>query len=335
MIYENIVHRVQNEYEELRNQNLLNYEVKVQQISEKYPELGILISKRHQALLSGIRSSITPNKQTNINENLPNLLKSYTEQIKKELIKNNLDENTLEPQYHCKICNDEGYLYSPHSTMCSCFKEKLHKYMLESIGLGNNKETFENFNPDLFSNDIVSKSTVTITQKQLAIHRKNICEAYADNFPNTEQRDLLLYGNSGLGKTYLLHAIAHRVIERGILPYYTTAYAFFSLARKAYMENNDKYLAPLFETDLLLLDDLGTEPLMQNITIPQLFTLINERTLSNKHTIISTNLNFNEFKERYTERISSRMLDKSTVQKLLFLGEDIRKNIQATKEITQ
>ena len=41
---------------------------------------------------------------------------------------------------------------------------------------------------------------------------------------------------------------------------------------------------------LLLIDDLGTEPLMENITVTQLFNLLNERQNRGKHTVISTNL---------------------------------------------
>ena len=80
------------------------------------------------------------------------------------------------------------------------------------------------------------------------------------------------------------------------------------------------------DAPLLLIDDLGTEPLMNNVTVTQLFNLLNERQLAGRHTVISTNLNPRELQERYTERIASRLLDESSCARLGFVGGDIRRN---------
>ena len=84
-------------------------------------------------------------------------------------------------------------------------------------------------------------------------------------------------------------------------------------------------LDSLMEADVLLLDDLGSEPLMENITIVQLFNLINERQTAGKGTVISTNLNVRELRERYTERIASRLTDKRQCTQVVFMGDDIRR----------
>ena len=77
---------------------------------------------------------------------------------------------------------------------------------------------------------------------------------------------------------------------------------------------------------MLLLDDLGSEPLMQNVTIEQLFNLINERQARRLSTIVSTNLNTPEFKTRYTERIASRMTDARNCLVITLEGQDIRRS---------
>ena len=74
----------------------------------------------------------------------------------------------------------------------------------------------------------------------------------------------------------------------------------------------------------MLLDDLGTEPLIENVTVEELFNLINERQNARKCTVLSTNLTLNEIKTRYTERILSRLRDAHACQTLQFLGRDIR-----------
>ena len=56
------------------------------------------------------------------------------------------------------------------------------------------------------------------------------------------------------------------------------------------------------------------------------FNLINERQLRGKGTVISTNLNVEELRRRYTERITSRLLDGKQCMLLQFLGDDVRRN---------
>ena len=75
-----------------------------------------------------------------------------------------------------------------------------------------------------------------------------------------------------------------------------------------------------------MIDDMGVEPLMENITIVQWFNLINERQLRGKGPVISTNLNVEELRRRYTERITSRLLDGKQCMLLQFLGDDVRRN---------
>ena len=75
---------------------------------------------------------------------------------------------------------------------------------------------------------------------------------------------------------------------------------------------------------LLLIDDLGTEPMMRNITVEYLFTLLNERIAAKRHTVIATNLSPVQLQERYGERVMSRILDRSRGVALKFVGRDVR-----------
>ena len=164
-----------------------------------------------------------------------------------------------------------------------------------------------------------------ISQRQCMGMLRDICEEYADTYPHARTPDLLLMGQSGLGKTFLMHAMAKRLLDRGLNVLMLSAYRFLDIARKAYFSNNTGELDTLMETDVLMLDDLGSEPLMENITIVQLFNLINERQTSGKGTVISTNLNTTELQSRYTERIASRLLDPRQCTLLQFLGDDVRR----------
>ena len=117
--------------------------------------------------------------------------------------------------------------------------------------------------------------------------------------------------------------MAARLIERGHQVLLISAYRFLETARRSYFEA-DGQLEDLIASPVLMLDDLGSEPMMQNITIEQLFNLINERQRRNLATVISTNLNLAELRNRYTERIASRISDRQQCEFLQLRGRDLR-----------
>jgi DNA replication protein DnaC len=118
--------------------------------------------------------------------------------------------------------------------------------------------------------------------------------------------------------------MAARLIERGVNVLIVSAYTFLQMARKSYFDG-ECGVRELEEVPVLMLDDLGSEPLMQNITIEQLFQLINERQSRGLSTVISTNLTLKELRERYTERIASRLNDPQNCRIILLEGSDLRK----------
>ena len=151
----------------------------------------------------------------------------------------------------------------------------------------------------------------------------NTCRNWADEYPECTYRDLVLSGSTGLGKTFLLHAMAEKLIEKDVNVLLISAYRMLEILRKSYFEN-DSGSSELQEADVLMIDDLGSEPLMQNVTVEQLFNLLNERQNNNHATVISTNLDMASFRERYTERIASRLRDSRYCKVLNLLGKDIR-----------
>ncbi|MEG0995850.1 MAG: ATP-binding protein [Clostridia bacterium] len=326
MTRDQLITQLQQEYAQRREQNLLEYERRTQEACERCPGLRALLEARHAAILSGVRTSLLAKRKVpEATAGLPDAMAGFNQQIARALVDARLAADCLQPVYTCADCRDEGYLYAPSRRMCPCMARELNQRMLAELGLTNDPQTFERFDESLFS---AEPSTGGVSQREVAKANRNVCLRYADAFPATDTRDLLLLGKSGLGKTYLLHAIAHRVVEGGVMPMYLSAYRFFEQARKAYFDNNSDLLAPVMNAPLLLLDDLGTEPLMQNITITQFFNLLNERQLAGRHTVISTNLTLSELRERYTERITSRFLDATSCARLSFIGTDVRRNLK-------
>ena len=151
-----------------------------------------------------------------------------------------------------------------------------------------------------------------------------MCERWANQYPDVPYRNVLLTGKSGLGKTFLMHAMANRMIERGLNVLVISAYQFVESARKSYFDQEDS-MDELMNVPILMMDDLGSEPLIRNITVELLFNLVNERMIRGRATVFSTNLKLEELRERYTERIVSRISDPSTSLVIALEGKDLRR----------
>ena len=131
------------------------------------------------------------------------------------------------------------------------------------------------------------------------------------------------------GKTFMSNCIAKELLKKGKTVLYQTApillesvIDFKMSKQKNYSDNIYK---SILETDLLIIDDLGTESL-NSMKLSELFTIINTRilNLNNKvtKTIISTNLNINDIFNNYEERIGSRIAGYYNIY--YFFGDDLR-----------
>ena len=322
MTRDQILVQLQMEYAARREDDQRRHEQRELEACERCEGLRKLLDARHASLMTGVRQGIvSKRKDPGAAGGLSDMMAQYNDRIRAALVSGGFAPDFLQPVYQCAECRDEGYVYDPSRRMCGCMARELNARMLAELGLAGDTQTFESFDETLFDDTPDERG---VSPRKAALVNRALCERYADSFPDTPTRDLLLIGQSGLGKTYLLRAIQHRVAKRGFQPLYVSAYRFFETARQSYIENDSALMSELMNAPLLLLDDLGTEPLMNNVTVAQLFNLLNERQIAGRHTVISTNLSINELKERYTERVTSRFLDATGCKRLSFIGTDVR-----------
>ena len=238
---------------------------------------------------------------------------------RRELIAANFEEGYLDDSPICENCGGTGYV---GTAMCECLRElcrQEQKRELTFLNVG--KESFEQFRLEYYPDRIDPRQGVNI--RTVMEKTFQTCRRYAMEF--TEKSDNLLFsGGTGLGKTFLSACIARTVADRGYSVMYESASHLFSKLERAKFSGDEdarrdaeKYTA----CDLLIVDDLGTE-MGGQFTTSALYTLINDRILDGKATIISTNLNSDDLEKRYSAAIASRL--RGNYRRIAFMGEDIR-----------
>ena len=267
-----------------------------------------------------------------------NTLNKKADELKKEkeniLKENNISDDYLEPNYECKLCKDTGYIQTENSasTLCPCLKQKLLDISYNKSNISNlSKENFETFNPNIFSDKIEpEKYRLNISPRQNIITIKTKCIEFVKNFDNPETHNLLFTGKTGLGKTFMSNCVANELIKNGKNVLYQTAPVLLETVidkkmNKYKTSNQDDFYKNVLESDLLIIDDLGTECL-NSMKLSELFTILNTRLLNlSNHvtkTIISTNLNINNIFKNYEERIGSRIAGFYDIY--YFFGDDLR-----------
>ena len=224
-----------------------------------------------------------------------------------------LDETPI-----CSVCSGTGYV---GSTMCDCLAELCRQEQKKELTfLSAGRESFDQFRLDYYSD----KPTPAGYSPRVVMEKTyQDCRRYAFGF-NMASGNLLFSGNTGLGKTFLSACIARAVADQGYSVVYESAGHLFAALEKARFEANEenrRAAAKYTECDLLIVDDLGTELPGQFVTAA-LYSLINDRLLTGKPTIISTNLNSDEIARRYNPQIASRL--RGSYKRVAFVGDDIR-----------
>ena len=216
----------------------------------------------------------------------------------------------LEIAYECPRCADTGSL--PDGTLCPCAREKLLARRYASSGLAEDAR-FELFSTTIYKN---------VEQRRRSLRAKELCELYAGELALNGAPGLILMGETGVGKTYLLDCIGRRALERGHRVQKYTAYNIIDMMLRAVRERSAA--ADLLAPELLLIDDLGTEPMIPSITFEALFAAINERGNAGRATAIATNLDRAGILDGYGERIFSRLFSQRGYSVIELKGSDLR-----------
>ncbi|MGN1206652.1 MAG: ATP-binding protein [Eubacterium sp.] len=281
-------------------------------LEDEMRDMSVLTAR---AALEGSRDSIAK---------LSEKANQISSQKKALLLQYGYAEDYLDPIYTCPDCRDTGYI---DDKKCHCFQKRIVEYLYEQSNLKEvlDIENFSHFDVTYYPDDYIEESTGLTPRDNI---RRILMTAhdFCDNFGNGDQ-NLLLYGNTGVGKTFLTHCIAKQLLSQSYTVVYLTSIGLFDILEKNKFDRELSSLEKsttvsyIMNCDLLILDDLGTE-LTNSFTTSQLYQVIDSRLVHKKSTIISTNLSFDDLREQYSERIFSRLTSGYTLLKVT--GEDIR-----------
>lgn len=302
---------------QLHNQHLL--EARIQDAYEQIPQLkeidGAIAScsvAQAKRLLDGDQEALS---------NLRTQIAEYRSKRSLLLKEHGFPEDYFEPVYTCRDCKDTGYI---DGKRCHCFKQAAINLVYTQSNLREIlvKENFDTLSFDYYSEQDINPAT-GLSSLATAKDAVAKCHNFIDTFDNTFS-NLYFYGDTGIGKTFLSNCIARELMEHGHSVIYFTAFQLFDILSKGVFRREEEAIAAhqnIFDCDLLIIDDLGTE-LTNSFTTSQLFLCLNERILRRKSTIISTNLGMNRLADIYSERVLSRISSNYTLIKLF--GADIR-----------
>lgn len=326
MTRSDIIRALEKEYSQLREENLQEHERRMRQISLLHPEIANVVQASRELFMKQARNLLSrPDDAEALAKTTRQQAAKLRKQQEEMLEEAGFPANYLDPIYRCAVCRDSGYAGKGVKEMCACMNKRLIEILYESAReRGADEQRFDTFKETILPNDV--KVDGLNTQRAITVAARNMCREYADQYPNNTKLSLLLTGDTGLGKTFLLHCIENRLLHRGFAPISLTAYRLFEIMRGCHLSDPDKRqeFEEIIRCDMLLIDDLGTEPIMQNITREYLFTLLNERLMTKKHTVIATNLDMHALMNIYGERVSSRLFDMMNVSIAQLKGRDLR-----------
>lgn len=301
-------------YQQAREQALEECRLRQEAVYARFPRLREITEARkaltYQLGLSLLAQEDPLSARKAYAANMQALLREERALLKE----NNIPPAFLEPVWRCDACQDTGYVTGEDGVkrMCACLTQRM---LAEQFTQGqvSRRERFETFQEDIFP---------TPRQRKATCKARDICKDYAERFPGNNPPGLLILGQAGLGKSFLLNCVAVRVLERGFSVLSLPAYDYMQAVLAAL---RDRQPMPDFHApDLLILDDLGAEPMLNNITRENLTNLLDARQRQGLATAFSSNFTREQIINEYGERFAFRLLSPRNTLTLELIGENLR-----------
>lgn len=237
-----------------------------------------------------------------------------------------------QPRYTCSTCRDTGQV---NGQRCSCYQAVLVPLLTDEANLAHLEQmSFASFDANLFSdqpNPGLYQSDLSPRQQIQGLRK--VSERFVAAFDQPETRSMLFIGKPGTGKTFLMVCIARALLNLGRSVLYMTAPQLFDHLQEhktllasfnpdpVRLEHSLAMKDSLYNCELLLIDDLGTEAGASS-RYADLLAVIDSRQGSGRKIILSSNADPASLRDHYDERLLSRLVGGFAVYR--FFGEDVR-----------
>lgn len=234
----------------------------------------------------------------------------------KALENHGFNEHSFDYHPTCTRCGDTGFV---DKKPCLCVKKAYIIALSRECDI---------FNRAPFSFKDHSVKGMDKVQAEALSKLYSFADEYVSKYPAITKNILVFTGATGTGKTCLSSAMARKaVLEKGKSALVLSAYEFNSVCLNTHLapiEEKSGVIHDALSCDFLVIDDLGTEPMLKNVTLEYLQLVLDERVRDGHSTIITTNLDERQLKERYGERIFSRLTDTRHSLIRRIPGKDLR-----------
>ncbi|MCR4793517.1 MAG: ATP-binding protein [Lachnospiraceae bacterium] len=311
--------KIQEEYLRIRTENDRLYDERLKKVYADHPELKEMDDNIADLLLKkafcALKSDEGPDAERAVDEQVAAAHAKRDEAARAA----GVDPSYLNKIYTCPDCHDTGYIESESgpARKCKCFRKRESELLLKDSGMA---QMLEKNNFSVMRTDIFEGET-----KEHFLKAVEFCKGFINSF-DTDYRNIMFCGTVGTGKSFLSSCIADELLSTYHSVVYMSAKTLFDSLAEAQFSDEKKPEAEairdrIYGCDLLIIDDLGTE-MTNSFVGTELFTIINERYNSRRSVIISTNLELSLLRDRYSDRIFSRLTGSYDILKLS--GPDLR-----------
>lgn len=287
-------------------------------IYEKYPDYKNADDALAESGMKLARYALNGANEIELGK-LKSNIKMFSDIKKQILLREGYGAGYIDDVYYCRKCRDTGYI---NGEMCLCMHELLNKTAASASNISElmSKINFDEFDINYYP-DITDENGNN--PRKIITNILNASVDFMDKFDSENTKNMLFYGNTGLGKTFLSAAMANSLSKCGKTVMYYSAKDLLRMITdnefsRDYERKNECVRA--YNCDLLIIDDLGSEHITSN-SVASLFDILNTRMINSKKMIINTNLNMKELNDIYSARILSRLTEFKIFK---FIGNDIR-----------
>lgn len=308
-----IINIVNNEFRMRRESSAANLAA-IRKTAMAVPEIAAAVSDVSDAQFAVAQKEITKTDATFERQ----ALITARAKLKETYEKFGFKPSSFVAQRKCPLCADTGV---NNGKYCKCFEKRYYEILCSTLGI----EAV----PNVSFSDADFSSIHEKGQREYLKKLYSAFERYAEKYPNVNTLNAIVTGGTGVGKSCLMYCVANRLTERGFNVMFVSAVQLNRLMlnyHTSLVAERGVYLDDIIDCDMLIVDDLGSEQKIRNVTDEYLLMILNEREMRNKPVFITSNLSEEQLKDAYPERIFSRLANKKTTTIREIIGVDLRLN---------